>query len=439
MNSAFILGIDGLPFTLTHRLIEMGIMPNMKHLLSGSGQLSQLHVTVPDFSCVSWTSFATGTNPGQHGIYGFNDLHPITGEFYFPDANQCKATQLWHVIGEAGGRSIVVNLPGTYPATPLRGKMVSGFVSPDFDKACYPLPFAQLLKRLGYKMDLDGRIGLGSANRVKELILSVFEARKRTIRHIIQNEQWDLLIAVITETDRLQHYYLAAIDDPSNPNHRWVMQFYRELDTFIGEVIEMLPSDVQFYMVSDHGFATIKHTVVMYDLLIELGLSPNDETRLRSEEEAQKQSKVFVLDPARFYINRKNSRFKNGVVEAHQEDEIIEKLKTALESLTDPKTGEPIVNTVRTKKQGFWGRAEAYAPDLVAATRPGYYFRAIQSKNKTHQPGVWEANHVWNDAIVYTPYKLTEDHQPMIWDVLPTVLANMGVEVPDNVDGRVLK
>jgi predicted AlkP superfamily phosphohydrolase/phosphomutase len=439
MNPAFVLGIDGLPFTLTHQLINEGVIPNFKNLLSGSGQLNQLHVTVPDFSCVSWTSFATGVNPGKHGIYGFNDFHPLTGEFHFPNASDCRATQLWHAVGEAGGRSIVINLPGTYPATPLKGQMVSGFVSPEFDKACYPLQFAKLLKKLDYKMELDGKIGLGSAKRVRELIKSVFQARKRTIKHVIQHEQWDLLIAVITETDRLQHYYLPAIDDPANPHHAWVIQFYRELDSFIGEVVELLPPEVPLYMVSDHGFATVRQTFVLYELLAELGLSPGNSQQFSSQEEALKHTKVFALDPARFYINRKNSRFKHGFVEENEALEIIHKIKEKLLTLRDPQTNELVVNTVRTREEGFWGDASEYAPDLVAATRPGYYFTAIRKPQGKQQPGVWDGNHVWNDAIVYTPFQLTEDNQPMIWDVMPTVLANMGVEVPEFVDGRVLK
>ena len=59
MKPAFILGIDGLPYTLARRLIDRGVMPNLGQL-ARVGTLAQLHTTVPDFSCVAWTSFATG-------------------------------------------------------------------------------------------------------------------------------------------------------------------------------------------------------------------------------------------------------------------------------------------------------------------------------------------------------------------------------------------
>ena len=48
----------------------------------------------------------------------------------------------------------------------------------------------------------------------------------------------------------------------------------------------------------------------------------------------------------------------------------------------------------------------------------------------------WEANHVWNDAVVFTPYPIAAGRQPMIWDVLPSALARMGIALPAGIDGR---
>jgi len=52
MRSAFVLGIDGLPSTLARRLIDDGTMPNLGRLAQ-RGNLSRMHTTVPDFSCVA--------------------------------------------------------------------------------------------------------------------------------------------------------------------------------------------------------------------------------------------------------------------------------------------------------------------------------------------------------------------------------------------------
>jgi len=436
VRSALVLGVDGLPYTLAKRLIDEGVMPNLG-ALSIKGTLAQLHTTVPDFSCVAWTSFATGVNPGKHGIYGFNDFDPTTAEMITPTAQQCRVPALWHEVGRAGGRSVVVNLPGTYPAMPLRGKMVAGFVAPEFDKSVYPATFGQTLKTLGYRMDFDGQGGLRGANHVRDNIWPVFESRKTAIRHVIKNENWDLCIAVITETDRLQHFFLHVLNDANDADHEWVRRFYGELDQFIGEVVDLIGDRADLFMVSDHGFDVVRRLILVEDFLRELDLAPPADLHCWAKPETASKTKVFSLDPGRFYINRRDSRFPNGLVSEQEADEIIASLRQALLEMKDPETGETIVNTVRLKHEGFWGDTLDYAPDLVAATRPGYYFRAFNFPSTSKVKNVkWEANHVWNDAIVYVPYTLSKDKQPMIWDVLPSALARMGVNLPDGIDGR---
>jgi len=436
LKPVFVLGIDGLPYTLARRLIDDGTMPNLG-LLAQRGTLAQMHTTIPDFSCVAWTSFATGVNPGKHGIYGFQDFHPKTGERVLPTATDCKAPALWHEVGKAGGRSVILNLPGTYPALPLRGKMVAGFVAPEFEKACYPATFAQTLKTLGYRMDLDGQMGMGGDKHIEQVLWPVFEARKTAIRHLIQNEYWDLCIAVITETDRLQHFFLHALDDPAHPQYEWTRRFYVELDKFIGEVTVMLAGKADLFMVSDHGFDVVQHLVQVENFLRELGLAPPSTVPCWQEPAIAAQTKVFCLDPGRFYINRQGGRFPGGLVGEVEAEAILQQLTQALWALKDPNTGAPIVNSVRRKEAGFWGETVDYAPDLVAATHPGYYFRAFIYPEQSKVTNImWEANHVWNDAIVYTPYPLAPDIQPMIWDVLPSVLEHMGVANPEHIDGR---
>jgi hypothetical protein len=99
-----------------------------------------------------------------------------------------------------------------------------------------------------------------------------------------------------------------------------------------------------------------------------------------------------------------------------------------------------VISEIRSKQQGFWGGASDFAPDLIAATKPGYYLRSFWHAEHTGVKEIgWHANHVWNDAIVYAPFPLVAGYQPMLWDVLPTVLTTMGVDLPSGLDGRSLK
>ena len=56
--------------------------------------------------------------------------------------------QVWTRAGQAGMRSVVVNIPGTYPAQPQArdGVLVSGFVSPLLAKSVQPPGLVEFLE-----------------------------------------------------------------------------------------------------------------------------------------------------------------------------------------------------------------------------------------------------------------------------------------------------
>lgn len=438
MKRAFILGIDGLPYTLARRLIDQGRMPSLA-ALTRRGTLAQMQSTVPDCSCTAWTSFATGVNPGKHGIFGLQDFHAKDGGIYRPTAADSLASPLWHAVDNAGGRSAVLNVPGNYPVLPLQGNSSTDLVVSDFDKANYPANFAQSLRGLGYQMDVDGHAGIPGAETVHNLLVPIFAARKSAIRHIIANETWDLGIAVITETVKLQHFYLAALDDVA-PDHPGMRQFFIELDAFIGEIAAMLEGKAELYLVSDHGFAVAKRTIWLDDVLRLQGLAPPSPVRCWESPESAQQSHVFCLDPGRFYVNRKNGRFPHGRVADHEVIGVVEELKHILAGFRAPDTGEPVMEVIRTRNEGFWGPAADLAPDLVVAARAGYRLGSFRPKESSLPNRInWEGNPTWNDALIYVPGAIAPGIQPVIWDVLPTVLSGMGVACPENVDGRDLR
>ena len=96
--------------------------------------LHSTNASIPDVSSVSWTSFATGVNPGEHGIYGFTDLNPIVILSTFPNSQNVQAPPFWDILGKTNRqtstfcekylkkfdhpyRSIIINLPHSYPAS----------------------------------------------------------------------------------------------------------------------------------------------------------------------------------------------------------------------------------------------------------------------------------------------------------------------------------
>jgi predicted AlkP superfamily phosphohydrolase/phosphomutase len=144
-KKAIVIGLDGLEPTIVEAMLERGELPNLARIRA-SGCYSRLRTTYPAQTPVAWSSFATGTNPGGHGIFDFISRDPAT---YLPDAalsrferpksafapprvvNQRKGIPLWQTLSQAGVRSVVLRCPCTFPPDEINGRMISGVGVPD--------------------------------------------------------------------------------------------------------------------------------------------------------------------------------------------------------------------------------------------------------------------------------------------------------------------
>src|SRR5690606_27353418 len=90
-----VLGFDGVDPDLVREWLPH--LPNIRKL-SESGTLTELGTTNPPESPVAWSSFATGMNPGRHGIFDFLRRDPET---YFPEIGLVEVNRpefLWGLI-----------------------------------------------------------------------------------------------------------------------------------------------------------------------------------------------------------------------------------------------------------------------------------------------------------------------------------------------------
>jgi predicted AlkP superfamily phosphohydrolase/phosphomutase len=144
VKKVIVLGLDGFEPKIAEPLLESGALPNLARLRAQGGY-SRLDTTYPAQTPVAWSSFATGTNPGAHGIFDFVRRDPRT---YLPDfslnrfeqkaaylppkaVNLRRGTPLWELLSAAGIPSVVVRCPCTFPPDNIQGRMLSGMGVPD--------------------------------------------------------------------------------------------------------------------------------------------------------------------------------------------------------------------------------------------------------------------------------------------------------------------
>ena len=85
-----VLGFDGADARLVERWMDSGDLPNLARLRA-TGTYSPLLPTNPPQTPVSWSSFATGLNPGRTEIFDF--LKRVEGT-YLPDFSMVKALEI---------------------------------------------------------------------------------------------------------------------------------------------------------------------------------------------------------------------------------------------------------------------------------------------------------------------------------------------------------
>lgn len=144
-KSIVILGIDGMDpdvFRLLHNRGEMPVLGAM----AKAGNFRTLATSNPPQSPVSWTTIATGSNPGKHGIFDFLHRNPKTYtpelslfgiEQYKGGVRYTSNVRLPTIFERAMKRGISVILlrwPLTFPAPgslPSNSQLLSGTGVPD--------------------------------------------------------------------------------------------------------------------------------------------------------------------------------------------------------------------------------------------------------------------------------------------------------------------
>ena len=94
-----ILGFDGADARLVTEWMDQGKLPNLAKLRD-EGTFSPLQPTNPPQTPVSWSSFATGTNPGKTRIFDFLMRNPAD---YLPDFAMNSESRRMFLFGERNG------------------------------------------------------------------------------------------------------------------------------------------------------------------------------------------------------------------------------------------------------------------------------------------------------------------------------------------------
>jgi len=498
-NKVFIIGLDGGTFDLMDPWLSEGRLPNIKRLID-NGVRATLNSVILPFTPQAWGSFMTGMNPGNHGVFGFKEKEEGKYSFQFVNNRSIKSKTLWEYLGERGKDSILVNIPMTYPTEEIEGIIVGGMDSPGVESDfTFPPEIKQEVFEVVKDYVIHLHVGAGYLDSDKKRRKAVAElirmvaCRERLILHFMEKYPWDFFAVNFSAIDQVQHHFWKYLKG-NNEFAEVIPDIYKRVDEAVGRILEKMPSGTTVFMMSDHGSgAASSHVLFIDEWLREQGLlqfktristrgliskfvkwvltassqklssSFKDRLmkwfpgiRVRSQSYIRraliewKETKAFSGEhPSTLRINLKGRDAEGTVGTAEYEalrDELIERL----ESLTDPETGEILIEKVYKKEELYHGNCLHSAPDLILHPRDfahqikggpfsnGFYRNWLSPKN----PKEFFVNgvHRLNGIFAASGYGISKGctlPALNIYDIFPTVLYCLGMDVPDAVDGKV--
>lgn len=173
-----VIGMDGLDPVMLQEYRDQGLLPNFDRFIAGGAQFQPLGTTIPPQSPVAWSTFATGMDPGGHGIFDFIHRDPATMLPYLSTSsaqspgshwkvfswqvprgggtveNLRQGTAFWQLLDEAGHDVTVFKVPGNFPPVATEARTLAGMGTPDI-LGTYGI-FSYVTDDPAVSRDLDG-------------------------------------------------------------------------------------------------------------------------------------------------------------------------------------------------------------------------------------------------------------------------------------------
>jgi predicted AlkP superfamily phosphohydrolase/phosphomutase len=487
-----ILGLDGASWRVLTPAIQQGHMPFLESLVQ-TGCSGVLTSTVPPVTPAAWGSFQTGKNPGKTGVYDFErwNCKTHTSEYV---SSQSLGMTLWDYLGRAGKRIAVINLPMTYPARPVPGVLITGLLTPNLkSQFIYPPAWREdLLKHVPdyHIFNLKNASRTASPHHVHRLVRrlqEIMESRARAAAFVFQREHADVAMVHFQATDVLQHALWHALC-PDHPQYDpsvceyLLSAFYGFLDARLRYVWEAFgkggSAPLLTLVVSDHGFQPHYKRVRLGTWLAQKGYlsiqperGPVSWVRVRLR---RLDAPVVLTFLERTSVGRKLDRFRRQPTfrididssrafsfgrggygylfflednpAARQATE--RQIRQELMELIDPETGTPVVQEICPRDSLYVGPRLEEMPDWVLRPAEGYSFTG------NYEPGVrglfsrirpgrdFHAGMHHPEGVIIAAgqgVRCGRVEGARLWDVAPTILACLGLPVPDDMDGVVLQ
>ncbi len=481
-TTTLFIGLDGATFTILDPLMAAGQMPRLAALVR-TGVRAVLNSTVHPLTPPAWTSVMTGRSPGNHGILDFYrpesaDARVLT----IATARDVRCETVWQIANRYEQRVITLNFPMMSPPRPIDGVVIPGWVPwRHLRMSSRPAGlFDQFKSIAGFDprsltVDLveEGRAleGMGTDDAITWVREHVHrESLWHAITKTLMRDAPAPLTAVLFDgTDKIQHLCYRLLDPALqqgdySPQEQEVREeatgYYRELDRFIGDLVDQAGPQARVVIASDHGFGPWRKVFHLNAWLHQHGYLHWTEQSVGGGNRGQEIPGELGLDAPRkqaYLIDWDRtiaygiSVSGNGIrirragdqgmgVAPEDYEQVRRAIADGLRAVRDPETGELVVRQVLTNEEAFPGAASPQAPDLTVLMQDYGLVSLLNRPNVVRRrSAVFGTHYPAGIFIAAGPGIRSGAVLPdmAIVDVAPTLLYSLGIPVPANFEGAI--
>jgi predicted AlkP superfamily phosphohydrolase/phosphomutase len=318
-------------------------------------------------------------------------------------------------------------------------------------------------------------------NKAINIANDVADGRIDLAKMLMSETDWDLAFLVLRITDTVQHFLWN--------NEELVLAMYKNIDQQLGEIREEF-DDHNTVVLSDHGFRSADRTFYINNFLYNNGYlatngNPNRNIKYAISNFGKELVKISSYAfPVEYLLeNSITERFLSDTIskdidfsatdafclsasasgvrvtaEDDRKAEIIAALVEDLRELCDPVTGEPVLDSVFTRKELYPDGNVEKAPDILFTLADQYTIsdlivppelglsNLVRSRGDlpvtTERLGYQHSGeHARNGVLLMNGPDVSAGRvsQRSLLDVLPTLLHAMEYPIPDDLDGSIIE
>lgn len=284
-KKVLLIGWDAADWKIIDKLIEEGEMPTLERLIN-KGVMGNLATIDPPFSPMLWTSIATGKNADKHGVLGFIETDPATGQIRPVSSLSRKVKAIWNILTQKGYKTSLAGWWPSHPAEHINGVVVSN----QFQKASketgdnwrmspgtvHPKEKSKEFKEMRIHpseltaahilpfVPRGGEVDQEEDKRIEGLakVLAETSTVQATATKIMEEEEWDFMGVYFDGIDHFCHGFM-DFHPPKMPNVKQeVFEIYKDVvrgaykfhDMMLERQLQLAGPDATVILVSDHGF-----------------------------------------------------------------------------------------------------------------------------------------------------------------------------------------